>query len=119
MPPECHQLLQSLETATAGLAGLDRDDMDQVQRALAERGLAIDAIQGWIASEQQALRPVSPKITEHLTRDLETGAEFLVRLALDRDATRIDLMTLDRDLQVLRGLGGASPAGPSVIDYRG
>jgi hypothetical protein len=119
LTPECQQLLQSLETATAGLAGLDRDDMDQVQRALTERGLAIDAIQGWIASEQQALRPVTPETAEHLTRDLETGAEFLVRLALDRDATRIDLMALDRDLQVLRGLGGASPAGPTVIDCRG
>ena len=119
MPPECHQLLQSLETATAGLARLERDDMDQVQRALAERGRAIDAIQDWIAAEQQALRPVSPEMAEHLARDLETGAGFLVRLALDRDAKRIDLMALDRDLQVLRGLGGASPAGPSVIDCRG
>ena len=119
MPPECHQLLQSLETATAGLAGLDRDDMDHVQRALVERARAIDAVQDWITAEQRALRPVSPEMAEHLTRELEAGAGILVRLALDRDAIRLDLMALNRGLQLLRGLGGPSPARPNAIDYRG
>jgi len=119
LPPECHQLLQSLETATAGLAVLDREDMDHVQRALVERARAINAVQDWITAEQRALRPVSPELVGRLTRDLETGAEFLVRLALDRDAIRLDLMALNRGLQLLRCLGGPSPARPNAIDYRG
>lgn len=119
MPPECQQLLRSLEKATARLAGLDRNDMDQVQGALEERGRAIDAVQCWIAAEQQALRPVSPEMAGQLTRDLETGAGVLVRLALDRDATRLDLIALNRAQQVLRGLGEPSPSRPSAIDYRG
>lgn len=93
--------------------------MDQVQGALAERARAIDAIHDWIAAEQQALRPVRPEIVGELTRDLDTGAGILVRLALDRDATRLDLMALNRALQMLRGLGDPFPSRPTAIDCRG
>jgi hypothetical protein len=119
LPANCQQLLRSLEQATARLASLDRNDTDQVQGALAERGRAIDAVQGWIAAERLALRPVRPEIAGQLTRDLEAGAGILVRLALDRDATRLDLMTLNRAQQVLRGPGDGSPSRPTAIDCRG
>jgi hypothetical protein len=119
LTPECQELLGSLENATARLASLDRTDMDQVQAALAERARAIDAVQGWIAAEQQALRPVSPELGGHLTRDFEAGAAILVRLALDRDAARLDLMALNRAQLMLRGLGGPAPVGPTAIDCRG
>jgi len=119
LPPECQQLLRSLEKATGQLASLDRNDMDQVQHGLEERARAIDALQGWIAAEQRASRPVSPEIAGQLTRDLEAGAGILVRLALDRDATRLDLMAVNRAQQVLRGLGSPSPARPTAIDCRG
>jgi hypothetical protein len=111
--------LRSLEKTTATLASLDPNDMDQVQGALAERGRAIEAVQGWIAAERQALRPVSPEMADHLTRDLEVGAGILVRLALERDATRLDLMAVNRAQQMLRGLGGPAPVGPTAIDCRG
>lgn len=93
--------------------------MDQVQRVLEERTRAIDAVQRWIGAEQQNSRPVSAEIAGQLTRDLETGAAILVRLALDRDATRLDLMALNRAQQVLRSLGDPSRARPAAIDYRG
>ena len=119
MPPECQQLLRSLEKATVRLASLDRDDMDQVPAALADRARAIDALQRWIAAEQQNSRTVSAEITGQLTRDMEAGAGILVRLALDRDAIRVDLMALNRAQQVLRSLGDPSRARPAAIDYRG
>ena len=119
MPVDCQQLLRSLEKATARLASLDRNELDLVQGALEERARAIDALQRRIAAEQQASRPLSPEVAGQLTRDLETGAAILVRRALDRDATRLDLMALNRAQQVLRGLGHPSPAKPNMIDCRG
>ena len=119
LPPECQQLLQSLEKATSRLAGLNGDDVEQFDGALAERTRAIDAVKDWIAAEQQALRPVEPELAGHLTRHLEAGADILVRLALDRDRARMDLTALDQGLQMLRGLRGASPTQPTAIDCRG
>ena len=93
--------------------------MDQVQDGLEDRARAIDAVRSWITAERQSSRPVSPELAVQLTRDLEAGAGILVRLALDRDATRLELMALNRPQQVLRGLGDRSPSKPTAIDCRG
>jgi hypothetical protein len=116
---ECQQLLRSLERATARLADLRPQDAVEVQQAVEERERAIAAIVGWIAAEHEASRPVSPELANHLTRDLELGAGILVRMAIDRETTRLDLAKLGRELQMLRGLNNSSTAKPSTIDYQG
>ena len=119
MPPECQQLLRSLEQATARLADLHPQDVGEVQHALAERSRAIDAMAGWIAAEGQASRRPSPELAGHLDRDLEIGAEILVRLALDREATRLDLAKLGRERQILRSLSNTGTRKPTTIDQQG
>jgi len=84
-----------------------------------ERECAIAAMAGWIAAEREAARPVNPELANHLTRDLELGAGILVRMAIDRQATRLDLAKLAGELQMLRGLNNSSSAKPSAIDYQG
>ena len=90
-----------------------------MERTLAERSAAIEAVTGWVAAERLAARPVSPELASHLTRDLKTGAEILLHLALDREATRTDLLGLSRELQTLRGLCSSTPARSNAIDYQG
>jgi hypothetical protein len=119
LAPECHELLRALDRATARLAGISRHIAGEVEHALAERLHAIEALTEWIRAEQQASHPVSPEVVDHLTRNIETGARILVRLALDRDATRIDLMALSHELQMLRGLSGPTTAKPTTIDCQG
>jgi hypothetical protein len=119
LSPECQRLLESLERSTARLAGLHPRDVEEVERALAERSCAIEALAGWVAAERRASRPVIPELASHLTRDLETGAEILLQLALDREATRTDLLGLSRELQTLRGLSSPTPAKPNAVDYQG
>jgi len=119
LPPECERLVEALDRATAWLAGLDRHDAGQVEHALAERLDAIEALTQWIAAEQQASRPVNPRLAAHLTKDLEAGAEILLRLALDREVTRADILDLNRELQMLRGLTGAPPTRLFTIDCLG
>ena len=119
LSPECHELLQSLEHATARLARQDREDPRQLDRALCERKRALDAVTAWIAAEQRASRPVSTELASHLARDLESGAEILVRLALAREATRVELMSLGRELQMLQSLNTSAPLKPTAIDCQG
>lgn len=119
MTPECQQLLQSLERATSRLADLNPRDADDVQRASEERERAIEAVAGWIAAEHEASRPVSPDLSTHLTRDLELGAGILVRMAIDREVTRLDLAKLGQDMQLLRSLNNSSTCKPSTIDCQG
>lgn len=119
MTPECQQLLRSLERTTSHLADLGPRDTANVQQAVEERERAIAAIAGWIAAEHEASRPVSPELANHLTRDLELGAGILVRMAVDREAARLDLAKLGRELQMLRGLNNSNTAKPSTIDYQG
>jgi hypothetical protein len=119
LTPECHQLLRSLERATTRLADLHPQDVAEAQQAFEDRARAIEAIAGWIAAEHQASRPVSPELADPLTRDLELGAGILVRLAIDREATRLGLAKLGRELQILRGLNNSSTTKPSTIDYEG
>jgi hypothetical protein len=79
----------------------------------------MEALTQWIAAEQRASRPVSPQLASHLAKDLETGAGILVRLALDRESARMDLVALGRQVQMLRGLVAPPPAKPATIDYQG
>jgi hypothetical protein len=111
--------LQCLEQATARLAGLNCEEWDQLERVLAERSRAIDGIARWIAVEQKASRPVSPELACHLTTDLENGAAFLLRMALHRETTRLDLLGQGRELQILRSLSFAAPRKRPVIDCQG
>jgi hypothetical protein len=111
--------LRSLDQATARLADLHPRDAAELQQALRDRQCAIADIADWIAAERQASRPVSPELANHLTRDLETGAGILVRLTLDREATRLDLANLGQELQILRGLNNSSTTKPNTIDYQG
>jgi hypothetical protein len=111
--------VRSLERATAGLADLRPRDEAEIQQAFEERDRAIEALAGWIASEDKASRPVSPELANHLTRDLELGAGILVRMAIGREATRLDLAKLGRQMQIMRGLHTSSKTRPSTIDYQG
>jgi hypothetical protein len=119
LTPECQQLYRSLERATSRLADLRLRGAAEVQQAVGERERAIAAMAGWIAAERQALRPVSPELVNQLTRDLELGAGILVRMAVDRETTRLNLAKLGRELQMLRGLNNSSTAKPCTIDYQG
>jgi hypothetical protein len=119
LPAECHALLQSLADTTARLAALDGANAMQVERALTERARAIEAIASWMAAERRASRPVSPELAEPLAHDLESGAQILVRLAMDRDSTRLGLTRLSRELQMLRGLSVPATSRPPSIDYEG
>jgi hypothetical protein len=40
-------------------------------------------------------------------------------MAVDREAARLDLAKLGRELQMLRGLNNSNTAKPSTIDYQG
>jgi len=60
-------LVEALDRATSWLAGLDRHDAGQVEHALAERLDAIEALTQWIAAEQQASRPVNPRLAMGLS----------------------------------------------------
>jgi len=111
--------LQCLDQATARLAGLAHDDWDQLKQALIGRSRAIDAIIGWIAAEQKASRPVNPELAGHLARDIENGAAFLVRMALNCENTQADLLCLGRELQILHSLSFTAARKPPVIDCQG
>jgi hypothetical protein len=111
--------LRSLEQATARLADLHPGDAEPVQRALAERSLAIDAISCRIAVAGEALRPDGLELANQLLRDLETGAEILLRLALDREVTRLDLANLGRERQLLQSLSSSTFRKPNTIDQQG
>jgi len=115
---ECHELLQSLAHTTAWLSGLDGAQPEQVARALAERSRAIAAIAQWIEGEHRAGRRVDLELAEQMTAACQSGTQFLLRLAIEREATRADLVSLNRELQILRGLGGA-PVKSQSIDCRG
>lgn len=119
MTTDCQQLLRSLEQATFKLAELHPPEAAEVQQALEERERAIEAIAGWVAAEQKASRPVSPEVAHHLANDLEMGAGILVRLAIDRESTRVDMAKLGRELQILRGLNNSKTPKPNTIDYQG
>ncbi len=116
MSLECFELMQSLERATARLAGLNPEDFEQVGRAMRERRLAIEAMGSWVAAECQASRPVSPDLIIQLNRALEKGADTLVRLALIRQATLKDLQNVRRELQLLHGLSEPVASPSRVID---
>ena len=119
MPPECEQLLRTLERATARLADPGPLDAADRQQGFEEREQAIAALVGWIAAEQAASRPVSPELASRLSIDIEAGTGILVRMAIDREAIRVDLAECGRDLQVLRGLKNSSAPKPQTIDCRG
>lgn len=119
MPPEFKQLVRSLERATARLGDLYPRDAEQIRHALAERALAIQAISGWIATAGEALRPHRLELANQLARDLERGAEILLRLALDREATRLDLANLGRERQLLQSLSISTFRKPNTIDQQG
>lgn len=111
--------MRSLERSTAGLADLRPRDKAEIQQAFEERDRAIEAIAGWIAAEHKASRPASPELANHLTRDLELGAGIMVRMAIGREATRLDLAKLGRKLQMLRGLSNSSQIKRNTIDCQG
>jgi len=119
LPPECEQLLRSLERATARMAVPGPLDGADRQQGFEQREQAIAALVGWIAAEQAASRPVSPELANRLSIDLETGTGILVRMAIDREAIRLDMAECGRDLQVLRGLKNSSAPKPQSIDCRG
>jgi len=111
--------LRSLERATAELADLRPRDKAGIQQAFEERDRAIEAIAGWVAAEHKASRPVSPELANHLTRDLELGAGIMVRLAIGREATRLDLAKLGQKLQMLRSLSNSSQIKRNTINCQG
>jgi hypothetical protein len=119
LPPEIQELVQSLTHTTAQLARVERGAACQMERALAERTRAIDAIRRWIAREPAAAREVSAELARQLTRDLDKGTQTLLRLAMDREVMRSDRMALDRQLQLLHGFQGACAATRKSISCRG
>ena len=119
MTPECQQLLEALECATSRLADPGARDAAEVQEGFEKRGRAIEDIAAWIAAEREASRPISPELGNHLIRNLDAGNEILVRMAIEREATRLDLARLGREQQMLRGLNNSSITKPNTIDYQG
>jgi len=119
LPPECRQRLEALEQATARLAAVNRHHRERTERALRERARAVAAMAGWIAAEQRASRPLSPELASRLANELERGADILVRLSLDREATRLALAEVARGLHLLRGLHNGTPPKPNLIDCQG
>jgi len=119
LTPECQQLVQSLERATARLADLPARDAVEAPQAFEERRQAIAAIAGWIAAEREASRPIGPELAGHLIGDLDKGTGILVRMAISREAARLDLAKLVRELQILRGLKNSSAPKTSTIDCQG
>jgi hypothetical protein len=94
-------------------------DQRQIGPALAERSRAIVAIRRWIAAELGASRPVSADVAAQLTSDVERGSRVLLRMALAREVTRGDLMSVGRELQMLRSLAVVSTREPLSLDCRG
>jgi len=119
LPPECLQRLEDLEQATVRLAGVNRVHREEFGRALQARARAVEALALWIAGEPRASRPISTELTVRMTKDLERGADILVRLSLDREAARLGLAEVARGLQMLRGLQPCAPAKPNIIDCQG
>jgi hypothetical protein len=90
-----------------------------VERALAERARAIEAIGRWIETECAAARPMSGEWAGQLAREVESGRQILLRLTLGREVMRSDRMALDRELQVLHGIQGLCAKGPVSFSCRG
>jgi hypothetical protein len=110
--------LESLDRATTRLGIVDRCDVEQVDSALSGRAHAIDAITAWVAAEHRSSRLVNPEVAGRLTKDLETGADFVLRLALDRETGRLDLVRLGRQLHMLRSLAEPNRK-PNALDCLG
>jgi len=119
MSPEGQELLQSLAHTTARLARLEWEDPRQLAPALVERSRAIDAIRRWIAAEVGASRPVGAELAAQITLDLEKGKQVLLRRVLAREITRGDLMSVGRELQMLRNLQDSSTRKPVSLNCRG
>jgi hypothetical protein len=119
LSPECRQLVQALERATARLACVDPERAGPLQQALAERARAVDAVARWVAEQREVSRPISRELAERLARDLQAGTDVLVRLALARDAARLDLMRAGQQLRMLRALRKSPSSIPGAIDCQG
>jgi len=119
MSPECQELLQSLAHTTACLSRLEREDPRQLGQALTERSRAIEAIRRWIAAEHSASRPVGAELAAQITLDLQKGTQVLLRRVLAREITRGDLMSVGRELQMLRHLQGSPARRPVSLNCRG
>ena len=116
MSTEIQELLQSLTHTTARLERVEPHELD---RALTERGRAIDAIRRWIADEVAAARPVSADLAGQIAEDIDKGHQVMLRLALAREMMRSGRMAIDRELQVLHGIQGPGARGPASFSCRG
>ncbi len=113
------ELVQSLSYTTACLARAERGEHRELERALAERARAIEAMRCWIAAAQGAGLTVSEELAGQLARELETGRQILLRLTLAREVMRSDRMALDRELQVLHGIQGFCAKPSASLSCRG
>lgn len=115
MTAEIQEIVQSLTHTTAQLACSQGNERCRVERALAERMHAIEAIWEWIRREPAAARAVGRDLAKQLQRDLDQGTQILLRFAMAREVMRNDRMALDRQLQLLHGIQGLSaPRGKSI-----
>jgi hypothetical protein len=119
MAPEFQELLQSLTHTTARLARLQREGCQELERGLVERSRAIEALQRHIAEQPEASASASAELASQLTREMDSGTQVLLRLALAREVLRSDRMVLDRQLQVLRGIQSSPLAARNSISCRG
>ena len=119
LSPELQELVQSLSHTTALLARVEHGEPREVERALAERARAIEAIRRWIAAAQEAALTISGKLEGQLSRELENGRQVLLRLTVAREVARSNRMALDRELQVLHGLQGLCAKRPASLSCRG
>jgi len=119
LSPEMQELTQSLSHTTAGLVRAERAEPQKVERAMAERARAIDAMQRWIAADKAGGLTVSGELAGQLARELETGRQILLRLWLAREVMRSDRMALDRELQVLHGIQGFCAKPSASLSCRG
>jgi len=119
MTPELQELLQSLTHTTARLASAQGEEPNQIKRALAERGRAIQAIQRQMQQHPPASQSGAAQLAAQLQRELDQGTQILLRLAVGREVMRNQRMTLDRQLQVLHGLRASRGTAAVVLSCRG
>ena len=119
LPSECEDLLDSLKQATARLAGLDPSDSGEIADALSIRSRALDGLMVWLGGWVPPSQPAVQELAARLNQSLETGAGTLVRLTLAREATRVSLAGLNRDLHVLRSLVNVRSPRSLEVDCQG
>ena len=114
--PEVERLLERLEEATERLARMNPESFEELGRALADRQLALEALNLGVVPGTPAGRE---ELAARLQADFDRAADVLVRLRLVR-ASRVEGMRkLSRERHLLQSLTGACGPAPALVDCQG